>query len=113
MKRDDAAIAHAAAELALGSLSSVEDELAGAAPLAESVREDLEDQLYFHLRVARNALLALEQLPRWGQAYVLKYREREHALAAAARLSLYLSGNGGFLSPLLAEMVLAEEGLSR
>lgn len=112
MKLQHIALGHAATDLALGSLPEVEDELNGAPPDAKSVLEHHEDFLYFHLVCARNARSAMDRLRAWGPDYVAKHREREHALAQASKHYLRLIDMGAAISPLLAEMVLAEGGLT-
>lgn len=106
MKRDDIAIGHAALEAALGRLSESEIELVGDGE-PPPARELAEAFLYHHLRIARDARLAMERYTEWSANYVAKYREREHALIAAAHHAVTLRAHGP-LDRILAEMMRAE-----
>lgn len=111
MRRDEISLGHAASDLARGELSRAEDELAGEAPEQGLLRAQHEDWLYFHLTVARAALVAMESARPLGATYIAKHRERSNALARASVHYLKLLDMGG-VPPLLADMVLAEGGLT-
>lgn len=109
MKRDDPAILDrglSESEAVLSEPIAAEIEAAD-----QVVREHVGGLLYFQLRVARAAAIAMDRMPAWDFDYVHKHRERELALARASQHYRSLLAMGGIPAD-LAEMVLAEGGLT-
>jgi hypothetical protein len=111
MKLAEIQMGHEARDLARGSLSPQELELAGPPPEAAREREDLETWLYFHLDTARRARIELDSVRSWSGHFTSKYREREQALARASEIYRQLLTLAGAMPADLAAMAL-NEGLT-
>lgn len=111
MKRDDIALGHAAADVALGSpLSDGEAELLAGddAVFDAESPEGIATLLYCHLDQARRLRLKLDAARHWDSAYHHAFRERELAITAATRHYHRLRELGYAFDSHLARLILSE-----